>query len=167
LAPNLEQEAVKIADELGRVVFVGAIAVNHYSNYRTTKDIDLAIASPLDEQKLVRLGYTRWSESKDTSWLSPRGIKVDFYTRDVGRIPVTWILDHAVQVKLGKNKEIRVICLEGLVLAKHRAGRTTDIADLRQLLTHRGGSIDWNLMAEIPEALEIAELQKISRALAR
>ena len=167
MAPNLEQEAVKIADELGRVVFIGAIAVNHYSNYRTTKDIDLAIASPLDEQKLVRLGYTRWSESKDTSWLSPRGIKVDFYTRDVGRIPVTWILDHAVKVKLGKNKEIRVICLEGLVLAKHRAGRTTDIADLRQLLTHRGGSIDWNLMAEIPEALEIAELQKVSRALAR
>ena len=167
MAPNLEQEAVKIADELGRVVFIGAIAVNHYSNHRTTKDIDLAIASPLDEQKLVRLGYTRWSESKDTSWLSPRGIKVDFYTRDVGRIPVTWILDHAVQVKLGKNKEIRVICLEGLVLAKHRAGRTTDIADLGQLLTHRGGSIDWNLMAEIAEALEIAELQKVSRALAR
>ncbi len=166
MAPNLEQEAVKITDELGRVVFIGALAVNHYSNYRTTKDIDLAIASPLDKQKLVRLGYTRWSESKGTSWLSPRGMKVDFYTRDVGGIPVTWILDHAVQVKLGKNKEIRVICLEGLILAKHRAGRTTDIADLRQLLTHRGESIDWNLMAEIAEALEIAELEKISKALA-
>ena len=167
MTPNLEQEAIKITYEIGRVVFVGALAVNHYSSYRTTKDIDLVIASPLDEQKLVRLGYTRWSESKGGSWLSPRGIKVDFYTRDVGRIPVTWILDHAVQVKLGKNREIRVICLEGLVLAKHRAGRTTDIADLRQLLTHRGGSIDWNLMAEIAEALEIAELQKVSRALAR
>ncbi len=166
MAPNLEQEAVKITDELGRVVFIGALAVNHYSNYRTTKDIDLAIASPLDKQKLVRLGYTRWSESKGTSWLSPRGMKVDFYTRDVGGIPVTWILDHAVQVKLGKNKEIRVICLEGLILAKHRAGRTTDIADLRQLLTHRGESINWNLMAEIAEALEIAELEKISKALA-
>ena len=167
MAPNLEQEAVKITDELGRVVFIGALAVNHYSNYRTTKDIDLAIASPLDKQKLVRLGYTRWSESKGTSWLSPRGMKVDFYTRDVGGIPVTWILDHAVQVKLGKNKEIRVICLEGLILAKHRAGRTTDIADLRRLLTHRGESIDWNLMAEIARPLEIAELQKISKAFAR
>jgi len=166
LTVNLEQEAIKITDELGRVVFVGALAVNHYSNYRTTKDIDLAIAAPLDEQKLVRLGYTRWSESKGGSWLSPRGIKVDFYTRDVGRIPVTWILDHAVQVKLGKKKEIRVICLEGLILAKHRAGRTTDIADLRQLLTHRGGNIDWSLMAEIAEALEIPELQKISKAFA-
>ncbi len=167
MAPNLEQEAIKITDELGRVVFVGALAVNHYCNYRTTKDIDLAIAAPLDEQKLVRLGYTIWSESKGGSWLSPRGIKVDFYTRDVGRIPVTWILDHAVQVRLGKNKEIRVICLEGLMLAKHRAGRTTDIADLKQLLTHRGGNIDWTLMAEIAEPLELAELQRISKALAR
>ena len=166
MAPNLEQEAVKIADELGRVVFIGAIAVNHYSNYRTTKDIDLAMAGPLDEQILVHLGYARWSDSKETSWLSPRGIKVDFYTRDVGRIPVTWILDHAVQVKLGK-KEINVIRLEGLMLAKHRAGRTTDIADLRQLMTRRGGNIDWNLMSEIAEPLEIAELRKISKALAR
>ena len=166
MTPNLEQEAIKITDELGRVVFVGALAVNQYSNYRTTKDIDLAIAAPLEEQKLVRLGYTRWSESKGGSWLSPRGIKVDFYTRDVGRIPVTWILDHTVQVKLGKKKEIRVICLEGLILAKHRAGRTTDIADLRQLLTYRGGNIDWNLMAEIAEAMEIPELQKISKAFA-
>ena len=167
MSPNLEQEAIKIADELGRVVFIGAIAVNHYSNYRTTKDIDLAIAAPLDEQKLVRLGYTRWSESKGTSWLSPRGVKIDFYTRDVGQIPVTWILDNAVQVRLGKKKEIGVICLEGLILAKHRAGRTTDIADLRQLLTHRGRNINWTLMAEIAEPLEIAELKKISRALAR
>jgi predicted nucleotidyltransferase len=167
LTPNLEQEAIKLTDELGKVVFIGALAVNHYSNYRTTKDIDLAIAAPLDEQKLARLGYTRWSESRGTSWLSPRGVKVDFYTRDVGGIPVTWILVHAVQVKLGKNKQIRVICLEGLILAKHRAGRTTDIADLRQLLTHGGGSIDWNLMGEIARPLEIVELQKISKAFAR
>lgn len=163
---NLEQEAVKITDELGEVVFVGALAVNHYYNYRTTKDIDLAIASPLDEQKLVRLGYTRWSGSRGTSWLSPRGVKVDFYTRDVGRIQVSWILDNAVQVKLGKNKEIRVICLEGLILAKHRAGRTADIADLRQLLTHQGRNINWDLMAEIAESLEITELKKVSKALA-
>ena len=60
-----------------------------------------------------------------------------------------------------------MIRLEGLMLAKHRAGRTTDIADLRQLMTRRGGNIDWNLMSEIAEPLEIAELRKISKALAR
>ena len=165
MPPNLEQEAVRITDELGRVVFVGALAVNHYSRYRTTRDIDLAIAAPLNERKLIDLGYAKWKGSKGTSWLTPRGIKADFYTRDVGRIPVSWIFDKAVQVMLGKKK-IEVICLEGLVLAKHRAGRTTDIDDLRQLLTHRGRTIIWDLMKEIAEDHEIAELQRISKALA-
>ena len=161
MAPSLEQEAIKITDELGRVVFVGAFAVNHYSKYRTTRDIDLAIAAPLNEQKLTRLGYTKWQGSKG-SWLTPRGIKVDFYTRDVGGIPVPWILKNAVQLK----KEIKVVCLEGLILAKHRAGRTADVADLRQLMIHRGGTVMWDLMAEIATDYEIAELQRISKAFA-
>jgi len=164
LAPSLEQEAIKITDELGRVVFVGAFAVNHYSKYRTTRDIDLAIAAPLNEQKLTRLGYTKWQGSKG-SWLTSRGIKVDFYTRDVGGIPVPWILKNAVQLRLGE-KEVRVICLEGLILAKHRAGRTTDVADLRQLMIHRGGTIVWDLMAKVATDYEIAELQRISKAFA-
>jgi len=165
LPSKLEQEAIRITDELGAVVFVGALAVNHYSDYRTTRDIDLAITAPLNEPKLIGLGYVRWQESR-TSWVTPRGVKVDFYTRDVGRIPVTWIMEKAVRVKFGK-KQIKVICLEGLVLAKHRAGRTTDVADLTQLLTHRGGTIRWDLMAEIAEEYEIVELKQISKALAR
>jgi predicted nucleotidyltransferase len=163
---NLEQEAIKITDELGRVVFVGALAVNHYFRYRTTRDIGLAIAAPLNERKLIDLGYAKSRESKGTSWFTPRGIKVDFYTRDVGRIPVTWILGNAVQVKLGM-KGFKVMCLEGLVLSKHRAGRTADIADLRQLLTHRGRTISWALMSQIAEDTEIAELKWITAALAR
>jgi len=75
-------------------------------------------------------------------------------------------MEKAIRVKFGK-KEIKVICLEGLVLAKHRAGRTTDVADLTQLLTHRGGTIRWDLMAEIAEEYEIVELKQISKALAR
>ena len=162
MAPSLEQEAIKISDELGRVVFVGAFAVNHYSKYRTTRDIDLAIAAPLNEQKLTRLGYTKWQGSKG-SWLTPRGIKVDFYTRDVEAIPVPWILKNAVQLRLGE-KEIKVICLEGLILAKHRAGRTADVADLRHLMIHRGGTIVWDLMAKVATDYEIAELKRISKA---
>jgi len=161
---NLEHEAVKISDELGNVVFVGAFAVNHYSTYRTTRDIDLVIASPLDEQKLIELGYTKWEESRGVSWSTPRGIKVDFYTRDLGRIPAAWILKKAVEVRLGR-KAIRVICLEGLILAKHRAGRTTDVDDLRQLLTHCGSTIRWDVMEEIADPLEITELKQLSSAL--
>ena len=76
-----------------------------------------------------------------------------------------WILKNAVQLRLGE-KEIRVICLEGLILAKHRAGRTTDVADLRQLMIHRGGTIVWDLMAKVATDYEIAELQRISKAFA-
>ena len=39
-----------------------------------------------------------------------------------------WIIETSELTKVGK-KEIRVIALEGLIVAKHRAGRTQDVAD--------------------------------------
>src|SRR5437870_8796869 len=109
---NLKREAVSITDELGGVVFVGAFAVNYYSPYRTTRDIDLATVSPLDESKLIRLGYSK-VQSRGVTWFTPRGVKVDFYTRDVGSIPVAWIMEKSVQARF-RNKAYRVICVEGL-----------------------------------------------------
>ena len=158
---NLEQEALSITGELGNVAFVGAFAVNHYVSYRSTRAIDLAISSPIDESKLVRLGYTKWETRKATSWITPRRIKVDFYTKDVGRIPVNWILKNAELVQRGSGS-YKVICLEGIILAKHRAGRTADIADLRQLLTRRSDSVRWSVMEEIAKPTETAELRKLS-----
>ncbi len=152
-----------ITEELGRVVFVGALAVNHYARFRRTKDIDLVMAGPLSESRLSALGY-RKRQGSGKSWYTPRGIQADFYTRDVGGMPVDWILKTSVPVKVGK-KEIRVICLEGLILAKHRAGRSQDVADLRQLIERRGGSIKWELMNQIGTDLEIAELRKVVEAL--
>jgi hypothetical protein len=46
---NLEQEAVKITEELGKVVFIGALAVNHYTRFRGTRDIDVVLASSFNE----------------------------------------------------------------------------------------------------------------------
>ena len=161
---NLEQEAVRITEELGRVAFVGALAVNHYVRFRETKDIDLAIAGPLDEERLSSLGY-RKREGPRSSWYTPRGVQADFYTKDVGAIPVEWVIGTSEPAKVGK-KEIRVIALEGLVVAKHRAGRTQDIADLRQLMANRGQIIRWELMTQIATSLEITELRQIARALA-
>ncbi len=160
---NLEQEAVKITDELGKVVFVGALAVNQYTRFRGTSDIDLVLAGPLDEERLSELGYRRLQGSS-TSWYTPRGIRVDFYTRDLGRIPIDWILQTAIPIRIGK-REIRVICLEGLTLAKHRAGRSQDVADLRQLMISRGRHMRWDLMAEIGTDLEVQELRKVAAAL--
>lgn len=161
---NLFIEAVRITDELGKVVFVGALAVNYYVAYRATHDIDLAIAFPLDESKLVKLGYIKWDNSRGDSWQTPRGFKVDFYTRDVGGIPVGWILENAVEAKRGKGSFL-VICLEGLVLTKHRAGRTSDVADLQQLLIRKGAMIRWDLLKGIAKPLEVTELRQLARAL--
>jgi len=165
LSVNIEREAVRITDELGVVVFVGALAVNHYTDSRTTRDIDLAMAGPLDESKLDGLGYRRKGGSS-RSWYDPRGILVDIYTRDVGGIPVGWILRHFDVARVGP-KQIRVICLEGLVLAKHRAGRSQDVADLRQLMVDLGRTIRWDLMEEVATGLEVAELRKVAEALTR
>src|SRR5438445_1703657 len=99
---NIKLEAVSITAELGGVVFVGAFAVNYYSPYRTTRDIDLATVSPLDESKLIRLGYSK-VQSRGVTWFTPRGVKVDFYTRDVGSIPVAWIMEKSVQARF-RNK---------------------------------------------------------------
>ncbi|MBI2648848.1 MAG: nucleotidyltransferase [Thaumarchaeota archaeon] len=159
---NLEREAVKVTEELGEVVFIGALAVNHYARFRGTRDIDLAVAGPPSESRLTALGY-RKKEGSTASWYTPRGIKVDFYTRDVGKIPVNWILKTSVPVMFAK-KEIRVICLEGLILAKHRAGRSQDIADLRQLIVRCGRSIRWDVMRQISTDLEITELRKVAEA---
>jgi len=160
---NLKREAVSITDELGDVVCVGAFAVNYYSSYRTTRDIDLVTVSPLDERKLARLGYSK-VESRGDSWFTPRGVKVDFDTKDVGRIPVTWIMEKSVQVPF-RNKVYRVICLEGLILAKHRGGRSTDIADLQQLLRNCGKAIRWDVLEEIAGRVELDELRNIAQGL--
>ena len=161
--PGLDQEALRVTEELGEVVFVGALAVNHYARFRESRDIDLATAGPLDEEKMRGLGY-RKREGSRSSWYTPRGVQADFYTKDVGGVPVGWIMKTATVVRVGRGV-IRVMSLEGLVVAKHRAGRSQDVADLRRLMAEKGLSIDWKLMSEVATELEISELKQVARAL--
>jgi hypothetical protein len=112
---------------------------------------------------LNELGYRR-KEGASNSWYAPRGTQVDFYTRDLGKISVDWIRKTAIPVRIGK-KEIRVISLEGLIIAKHRAGRTQDVANLKELMTKHSRNIRWDVMGEVGTDLEIAELRRVARAL--
>ena len=70
----------------------------------------------------------------------------------------------SVPVRVGKEA-IRVISLEGLIVAKHRAGRSQDIADLRQLMARRGQVVKWDKMSQIGTNLELAELRQVAKAL--
>lgn len=69
----------------------------------------------------------------------------------------------SVPAKVGK-KAIRVISLEGLVLAKLRAGRSQDIADLQQLMANCGNEIRWEMVGEVATELETTELRRIAKA---
>lgn len=71
----------------------------------------------------------------------------------------------AVPVKVGR-RTIRMIAFEGLIVAKYGAGRTQDIADLGQLMAHRGRDIRRDVMSNIGTDLEVAELRRIAKALA-
>lgn len=122
---SLESIAVRVSRDLKEVVFVGAFAVIcHIGPYRRTRDIDLALAAPLSDQEFEGLGYRIFHESGKKVIRTREGVKLDVYTRDVSGIPVSQVLKTAVVKRVGSD-EIRVMCLEALLIAKMRASRPT------------------------------------------
>ena len=143
---NLLREAVRITHELREVVFVGALAIfAHIGTHRRTLDIDIALASSITEEELEKLGYHLWPESGKEVRRTPHGVKVDIYRNDVSGIPVAQIFETAVIKRVGSN-EIKVMCLEALLIAKQRAGRPQDIADVQELCRRKGRSIEWKIV---------------------
>jgi len=45
-------------------------------------------------------------------WYTSKGIKIDFYRKDVSGIPISKIFSTATSVKVKKSDAIRVMCLE-------------------------------------------------------
>lgn len=94
---NLERVAVRVSHDLKEVVFIGAFAVvSHIGPYRTTGDIDLALATPMSDEQFERLGYRIFIESGKKVIRTPGGVKMDVYTRDVSGIPIPKIFETAV-----------------------------------------------------------------------
>lgn len=93
----------------------------HIGPHRQTRDVDFVIGSSVNEDELLRKGYKKFRDGKET-WYSPRNVKIDIFTRDVNHIEITKILDTSVAKPVGKNT-IRVMSLELLLLSKFRAGR--------------------------------------------
>lgn len=114
-------EAYAISNDLKDVVMVGAVAVMLQTNRsRTSHDIDVALTMDTSREDLIGLGYTP-VEGKRDSWDSPRGIKVDIYRNDVSGIPVSEIVRTATILNKGTKKEVKVACLEFLIIAKYRS----------------------------------------------
>lgn len=159
----LVKEAITIDKELGGVIFVGAIArYFHTSTYRDSQDLDFAVTKPLSDEFLNSKGYNKYQENRKEVWRTPRGVKVDIYTKDVSRIPIETIVKTAKIIKSDKYS-VKVICLEALIVSKHRAARDQDIDDLRQFARQKSKEIDWDLLNTI--AKDDVEYQTIKTAM--
>lgn len=164
---NLLREAQKIFEELDDVVFIGAIAVQaHTGRDRQTHDIDLALASPMSDEELENRGYLARNENGKKVRRSPRGIRVDIYTKDVSGIQVSVISRTAKTKSLDKGGTIRVMCPEALLLAKLRASRPSrpqDAQDIHELFSYRKLNINWAVFEDLgANGTEIARLKKLA-----
>jgi len=147
----LVREAALVTKDLGQVVFIGSIArYFHTKDYRESQDLDFVMATPLTEEELFEKGYRKFNENRKEVWRTPRGIKIDMYTSDVGGISSETLIKTAKQFDADKKgNKLSVMSLECLVISKHRAQRDQDIADLKMIAHRKLGEIDWNLIREI------------------
>ena len=161
---SLESIALRVSQDLKRVVFVGAFAVIcHIGPYRRTRDIDLALATPLSDEQFESLGYRVFQESGKKVIRTREGVKLDVYTRDVSRIPVPVVFETSIAKRVGSG-EVKVMCLEALLIAKMRASRPQDIEDVQTLCRRLGKKIQWNTVDELATPLESSELKNIVSA---
>jgi len=148
----LIREAVLISRELDGAVFVGAVAQYvHTKIFRESEDVDVALRRPLSEEYLSGKKYSKHDENGREVWRTPRGIKIDMYATDVSGIPVDVVVSTAENVPV-KNGSIKVLSLECLIIAKHRAGRDQDVEDLHSIAQAAYSGIDWAGLGEIAES---------------
>jgi hypothetical protein len=146
---RLANEAAAITKELGDVIFIGALATHIYTKSgRDSQDLDFVTKEQLSDDQLLSKGYKKSITGKQP-WFSPRGIKIDIYTSDIPGIPFDWIVKNSSKFPVGKKGSIRVLGLESLIIAKHKAARDQDIEDLRSIAQKKLGEIDWNLVRQI------------------
>ena len=151
---KLEKVAARVSRDLGDVVFAGAFAVTcHIGPYRQTRDIDVALATPLSDEEFESLGYHVSTESGKKVIRTPEGVKLDVFTRDVSGIPISQVFETAIKKRVGPE-EIKVMCLEALLVAKMRASRPQDIEDLQTMCQRLGKTVRWNVVHELATSTE-------------
>lgn len=152
----LVREAINIEKDIGDVVLIGAAAVMlHTKEGRKSDDLDFALTTELSDSALLDKGYIKLQNTRD-SWQTPRHFKVDFYRKDVGKISIKSILDLSTIFQVDAKNTLRVISLECLIVAKHRANRAiSDRPDLRLLAKKRFNEIDWDVVKSLATKSDI------------
>lgn len=158
----LIQEAVKITQDLGDIVFVGAVGIFLQTKAtRESQDLDFAVAKELPAELLDEKRYfVRKTKGKEARY-TPRGYKIDIYTRDVSGIPVDRVVATAKDIEIRKGATVKAASIEVLVVSKFRAAakrKGTDDVDIRTL-ARKYREINWEALKNLTES-EI-EFQRI------
>ena len=135
--------------ELGDVIFIGALATYMYTKSgRDSQDLDFVTEKPLSDDELLSKDYKKSITGKQP-WFSPRGTKIDIYTSDISGVSFDWVVKNSKKFPVGKKGSIRILGLESLIIAKHKAARDQDIEDLRNIAQRKLGEIDWSMVRQI------------------
>jgi predicted nucleotidyltransferase len=146
----LVREAIHISKELDGLVFIGAIAVYfHTKIMRESQDIDLAAVKPISNDELEEKNYKTRQEGRSNQ--NTKRHQIDIFRHDVSGIPMDVIKDTSVEIQEGKAK-IRVIGLEALLVAKHRAQRDQDVEDIKELVRRKYKSINFRVLKQITQS---------------
>lgn len=77
---------------------------------------------------------------------TPRNYKIDVYhSHELNDIPLDTIISTRSTITVDKKRtRVNAICLEGLIVAKHRANREQDHEDLSLITMYCFRNIDWD-----------------------
>jgi hypothetical protein len=137
----------------------------HTKKGRESRDLDFAVAIPLSNQFLEDRGYFVYKEKGKDVRRTPRGFKIDIYSRDLNGIPVETIAKTAVEILVNRKKNwtVKASSLEVLLISKHRAGRNQDTYDLKLLAQELFHDINWKTLKSLTR--DETEFQAIKTAL--
>jgi len=149
-------EAIRITEDLGDVVFIGAVGIFLQTKAtRESQDLDFAVAKELPAEMLDEKRYfVRKVKGKEARY-TPRGYKIDIYTRDVSGIPIDRVVATANDIEVKKGVTVRAASVEVLVVSKFRAAakrRGTDDVDIRTLAQRKYKEINWDALEALTES---------------
>ncbi|MHB8602604.1 MAG: hypothetical protein ACYC6W_10275 [Nitrosotalea sp.] len=150
---ELIQEAIEIVNDLGDVIFIGAVAVMlHTKMTRESLDLDFVVAKELTNEFLEDKRYFKFEENGKSVRRTPRGYKIDIYSKDVSGIPLKSVINTAREIQVRKNQILKAASVEVLIVAKHRSARLQDSDDLRTIAKRKFKEIDWKSLDELTDS---------------
>ncbi len=104
----------------------------------------------LDEKRY----FVRKIKGKEARY-TPRGYKIDIYTRDVSGIPIDKVIATAKDIEVKKGGIVKAASVEVLVVSKFRAAakrKGTDDVDIRTLAQRKYKEIDWDILKSLTDS---------------